>query len=212
MAVVKKSQTQVESELIRYYDAEAERRAALSTEGQRAAGRERALARVLPSPPARLLDLGPGPGRDSRAFGDTGYDVVGLDLSLENAKACAGLGIEALTGSAVHLPFCSEAFDAVWSMSVLMHVTQGAIEEALGEIARVLQPGGVAVIGSWGGPDQSEQLASSRVEVDRNFSRRSDPVWKRMLSEHIGEIEYYETWPHPTGGDWFYQWAEVRRC
>src|SRR5262245_2501977 len=36
---------------------------------------------LLPPPPARLLDLGVGPGWTSLLFGRRGYDVLGQDLA-----------------------------------------------------------------------------------------------------------------------------------
>ncbi len=47
------------------------------------------LARVLPPPPSRLLDLGCGTGEHTRFLAEQGYEVVGVDSSetmLENAR------------------------------------------------------------------------------------------------------------------------------
>ncbi len=206
-----KSQGQIEAELISYYDSQAENRAKLKTEGPRLVAIERAARDVLPRPTASILDLGPGAGRDTSVLLSLGHEVIALDLSMENARHCANLGASALTGSAVSLPFSDDSFDAGWSLSVLMHIANEAIEQALQELARVLRPGGVAIIGSWGGPDHTEQLRSNTVDIERNFSRRSDRVWQDLLTKNLGEITFYETWPHPEDdGDWFYQWAEVR--
>ncbi len=206
-----KSQAQIEAELISYYDSQAENRSQLKTEGRRLRAVERAISNVLPEAPALILDLGPGPGRDVEALVVARRNVVALDLSEENARRCAGQGAMALTGSVVALPFDDNSFDAVWSLSVLMHISNGVIEQALQELGRVLRRGGVAIIGSWGGPDHTEQLLSNSVDIERNFSRRSDRVWRELLTNNLGEIILYETWPHPEDdGDWFYQWAEVR--
>ncbi len=206
-----KSQAQIEVELIRYYDSQAENRAKLQTEGRRLTAIRRAIGDVLPNAPADILDLGPGAGRDTDSLLAAGHGVVAVDLSLENARHCADRGAMALTGSAVSLPFQGNSFDAVWSLSVLMHIADEAIGDVLQEMARILRPGGVAIIGSWGGPDRPEQLPSNNVDIERNFSRRSDRVWQGLLANNLGQITHYETWPHPEhDGDWFYQWAEVR--
>ncbi len=206
-----KSQAQIETELISYYDAQAENRAKLESEGRRRTAINRAISDVLPQATTDILDLGPGAGRDTDSLLAAGHNVTALDLSLENARHCADRGATALTGSAVSLPFANNSFDAVWSLSVLMHIANEAIEHTLQELARVLRTDGVAIIGSWGGPDQTEQLLSNNVDIERNFSRRSDGVWRQLLADHLGEITHYEIWPHPEDdGDWFYQWAEVR--
>ncbi len=206
-----KPQAQIEAELISYYDAQAENRAKLESEGRRRTAIRRAVGEVLPVAPSIILDLGPGAGRDTATLLAAGHQVVAVDLSMENARHCVDRGARALTGSAVLLPFEDNSFDAVWSLSVLMHIANEAIEQALQELARVLRPGGVAIIGSWGGPDHTEQLRSKTVDIERNFSRRSDRIWRRLLTENLGAITFYETWPHPEDdGDWFYQWAEVQ--
>lgn len=203
-----KSTGQIQSELIEYYDAESANRDRLSTEGRRLVGRQRAISSVLPTAPARLLDIGPGPGRDVAALTAAGFEVTAIDLSYENATRCRGHGAMALVGSVSAMPVCSSSFDAIWSMSVLMHVTDEAIAATIGELRRMLRPDGVAVLGVWGRP--TGDSAKTQVDLDRNFFPRSNPEWKRLLSDHLGEIEHYETWPHPEAGDRFYQWAEVR--
>lgn len=53
----------------------------------------RAFADFLPPPPARIIDVGGGPGRYAIALAERGYDVTLLDLSQENlalAKTKAG--------------------------------------------------------------------------------------------------------------------------
>ena len=195
-----KPQHQIESELISYYDAESANRDLLTTEGRRLSGRLRAISSILPKAPARVLDIGSGPGRDCEALIAVGIAVTAIDLSFENATRCVGHGARALVGTAGSLPFRSATFDAIWSMSVLMHVTDHAIAATLRELRRVLRPGGVAVLGTWG--RSAGDTTRNEVDSDRNFFRRSDLEWKSLLISNLGDIEHYENWP--------YQWAEVR--
>lgn len=100
----------------------------------------------------QLLDLGCSWGRWTLAAAKRGFDVVGLDPSLGAlmaAKRVSGsLGIRAryICGDARFLPFRDESFDAVFSYSVLQHLSETDVELALQDIARVLRPGGVSLI------------------------------------------------------------------
>lgn len=97
---------------------------------------------------AQALDLGCGGGTYVRYLAGLGHRVVGLDYSvpsLERAWAAdPGPKGRYLAGDAYGLPFRSAAFDLVVSIGVLQ--TLGEPERALGEMARVLRPGGVLVV------------------------------------------------------------------
>jgi SAM-dependent methyltransferase len=156
----------------------------------------------------RLLEIGIGPGRDAIAFVDRGVTTIGVDLSPAFAIHATNVGAHVALGSARRLPFREAAFDAVWTMSTLMHIPNTAITAALAEIRRVVARGGVAAIGVWGGADVEDHL-SGRYDPPRLFSRRTDDRWLAMLAT-VGTVEHFETWTD--GEDPFhYQWARVRR-
>jgi SAM-dependent methyltransferase len=97
---------------------------------------------LLP-PPCRTLEVGCGEGRVSRDLRERGYDVVGLDPSrtlLAAAREADPAG-DYLLGSAEALPFGAGAFDLVVAYNALMDVDD--MPGAIGEIGRVLGPGGV---------------------------------------------------------------------
>lgn len=96
----------------------------------------------------RVLDLGCGGGTYVRYLAGLGHCAVGLDYSLpslERARA-ADPGPKGLylSGEAYALPFGTASFDLVVSIGVLQ--TLGEPERALGEMARVLRPGGALVV------------------------------------------------------------------
>jgi SAM-dependent methyltransferase len=65
------------------------------------AGQVRRLRRVLPSPPARILDAGCGPGLYAVPLAALGYDVTGIDVSAPALRHARGLVRAAgLTGKA----------------------------------------------------------------------------------------------------------------
>lgn len=84
-----------------------------------------------------VLEVGCGRG----AFQDVVRDWTGVDLAL---SARAHLRKPFVVASAESLPFRSASFAGVWSITVLEHVPDP--ERALEEIARVLEPGGVAYL------------------------------------------------------------------
>ena len=198
----------VEAELAAYYQEESGLRHGRPVEGRRADARDRALAGVLAPLRGRLLlDLGSGPGRDTAALREAGHEVVAVDLAPANARAA---GAPALVASAVELPLADGSVAGVWSMSALMHVPTVAIGAALRELARVVAPGGPLVLGTWGGPDREERLLNPELGLPRLFSRRSDPVWRRLLEREVGRVERFESWTDVGADDWRYQFVEVR--
>lgn len=193
----------VERNLTAYYDEEAADRADRPLEEVRIAARERFVASFEGARPP-LLEVGPGAGRDSAGLSARGFRVVGVDLSIDQLRYARGLGALPAVATARNLPFPAATFDALWTMSTLMHVPNSAIEATLAELHRVLAPGAVAAIGVWGGPDV-ERLGDG----GRLFSRRSDERWRGLLGI-IGTVEVFENW-HPGTDDFWYQWTVVRR-
>ena len=95
-------------------------------------------------PGGRVLDVGCGAGAVAKAVkaARSGLEVFGCDIS-ESALAAAGAepgGVEFRLATAEQLPFGERELDAVWIFDVLEHVDSP--ERVLGEVARVLRPGG----------------------------------------------------------------------
>jgi ubiquinone/menaquinone biosynthesis C-methylase UbiE len=94
----------------------------------------------------RVLEIGAGTGANFRRYPDTVTDLVATEPDphmIERArKHAAELGrpIELHQAPAEELPFEDASFDAVVSILVLCSVTD--LPNALGEIRRVLKPGG----------------------------------------------------------------------
>ena len=109
--------------------------------------------------PRRVLDVATGPaGVARRLASDTPAMIVGVDVSAEMLGqgvanvAGAGLGqrIRFTLGRAEQLPFPDATFDGLTFTYLLRYVADPAI--VLGEIARVVRPGGVVASLDFGVP------------------------------------------------------------
>jgi S-adenosylmethionine-dependent methyltransferase len=111
----------------------------------------RVLETHLPPPPARILDIGGGPGRYSIALAQRGYTVALCDLSpaelrLAEQKAQeAGVRLEGYHNlNALDLSSLpAESFDAVLLMGPLYHLIELAErQQAVAQACQRLKPGG----------------------------------------------------------------------
>jgi SAM-dependent methyltransferase len=92
----------------------------------------------------RVLDLGCGKGRFSRALAEQGAVVVGLDLSA--AMLLGAAHIDRVRASARRLPFGPASFHGVMAVEVFQHLAAASLDEVCREVRRVLRPGGTLVI------------------------------------------------------------------
>jgi SAM-dependent methyltransferase len=97
---------------------------------------------LVPPPGQRTLDLGCGEGRLSRDLKALGHRVTAIDLSPTMVAAAreADPELEVHLADAASLPFEDEAFDLVLAFMSLQDVDD--LKGAVGEAARVLEPGG----------------------------------------------------------------------
>lgn len=143
----------------------------------------------------RVLDAGCGTGYLSRALVRAGAKVTGIDVSpkmiaiAQAGAASAGLAIEHHVASATHLEtLADQSMDAVVSNYVLMDFP--GLEDACTAMARVLVPGGRAVL-VFSHPCFPQGDASGYDPVGYTMSyhwtwsyfgveKRVDPPWKNF--------------------------------
>jgi SAM-dependent methyltransferase len=101
----------------------------------------------LPLPaPARVLEVGCGTGTYVRHLTALGHTVIGVDYALPvlghaRSRQPAGTFVAA---DGYHLPFTDRAFDFAVCIGVLQAVSRP--DQLLGELARVLRPGGLLLV------------------------------------------------------------------
>ena len=90
----------------------------------------------------RVLDVGGGTGRAVRTLPTT--DRVVVDAAAGMVNRARRHGLEAVQGDATRLPIATASTDAVLIVDALHHFPDP--QATLAEIARILKPGGVAVV------------------------------------------------------------------
>jgi len=159
---------------------------------------------VTPRPGSRVLEVGCGPGRFW--LGATAWpsdlSVTLTDLSpgmVEEALATVrGVGcwtdVAAQVADVCGLPFIDASFDVVLAMHMLYHAPDPDL--AVGEIARVLRPGGVAVASTNGETNMTAlfelghaALGGERLDLGaRAFSMESGEA---ILQRHFDEVQVH---------------------
>jgi 2-polyprenyl-6-hydroxyphenyl methylase/3-demethylubiquinone-9 3-methyltransferase len=147
----------------------------------------------------RVLDVGCGGGLLSEPFAAMGCEVTGIDQSLPTLDAASrhaqasGLSIDYRQGDAGALPFADHSFDVVCCCDVLEHVDSPSA--VIGEIARVLKPGGVFFFDTIN-RTLASKLVAIKLAQDCRLTRivpKDVHVWEkfirpaelaRMLREH----------------------------
>jgi ubiquinone/menaquinone biosynthesis C-methylase UbiE len=97
-----------------------------------------------------LLELGYGSGILLPELTRRAHRVAAIDVhdqrdAVDSALRALGVEAELRQASLFELPYEADTFDAVVCLSVFEHLTE--LDAAFAELARVLRPGGVAVVG-----------------------------------------------------------------
>ncbi len=199
----------LDADLIAYYDAEAREERRVEQSELRVRLRKQFAQRLRRERRRRIVDVGAGPGLDVVGWQADGFHAVGVDLALTNVEVMRMRGLSAVNGSLYRLPFRDASFDALWSMSTFVHVPHDRFDDAMNELVRVVRPGGVLGIGTWGGLEFEGVPESGDLRPYRFFSLASHRRWSAMLAEH-GGLELFETHRPDDDLGWQYQFAVIR--
>lgn len=127
----------------------------------------------------RILDVGCGTGTLAIAAAGAAGKVFGVDPSAEmigraTAKAAqARVPAEFRQAQADHLPFSDDSFDCLLSTTVLHCIAPDRLTRSIGEMIRVLRPGGRIFLVDFGGPADERSTFVSRMPPHRDFDVRN---------------------------------------
>jgi ubiquinone/menaquinone biosynthesis C-methylase UbiE len=153
----------------------------------------------------RALDVGCGKGRFARIFQERypAAEMWGLDISQEMLKHVPD-GIQTRAGSMTALPFEDGWFDAAYATESLEHAVE--IDVAVGEICRVVKPGGrIAIIDK-----NVEHFGKLKTpEWERWFGRKE---LERLLGRSCREVrsQFISYWEDVEPDGMFIAWLAIK--
>ena len=147
---------------------------------------------------ATTLEIGIGTGLVAGALARRGFDVLGADISeAMAARARDRLGGRVVVGDARRLPFLDRSIPQAYSVWVL-HVV-GDVQAALGEVGRVLAPGGRYVVAPGLADQPSDEVGRRIHDLERALDperRRDDSVERLTALAPAAGLTVADVVPH----------------
>jgi SAM-dependent methyltransferase len=161
---------------------------------------------LVPTRPARILDLGSGTGRDAAAFAAMGHRVTAVEPTVELRLRAAALHPspriewldDSLPDSARLMARC-ESFDLVMLTAVWMHLDAAQRQRAMPLVAKLVREGGSMILSLRHGPvppgrrmfevgaEETIELAAAaglslllKLEQQEGALRRPGVSWTRL--------------------------------
>ncbi|MBU5354389.1 class I SAM-dependent methyltransferase [Paenibacillus barcinonensis] len=151
------------------------------------------LLQTLPNP-GTILDIGTATARYPIFFANKGFDVVGVDKSLEALKISRENVAEAKLDhkvklyemDATMLEFPHDSFDLVTCMmGTICHLTEAEKKQALANIWYVLKPNGTLVLTSWNPECSFNTFLSFYTVQERELLKQNSLSKKELISLFI---------------------------
>ncbi len=150
---------------------------------------------------SKILDLGCGPGIESKKMSDKDIDVCGMDLSPELIKIAKEHTPKAtfIIGNMLEtFPFVNNSFDGVFAKASLLHIPKDKIHLVIKEMARVLKTGGIIHIAVKKGDGEHEVIENDYgYEYKRFFSLWQPEELSKIFQEFNLKILSAEQWQNP---------------
>lgn len=157
-----------------------------------------------------LLEIGAGAGHEAAYFAAAGLSVMATDISPENVARCRAKGVDAEVADFYRLAYLENTYDAVWAASCLVHVPDRDLDVVLGEIGRVLRPGGLLFVGLWGGDPGEGIWEDDPYDPPRFYAVRTDEGARSRLSDWFTVERFDALEPEADAHGLHYQAAVLR--
>jgi SAM-dependent methyltransferase len=142
---------------------------------------DRALLRALvdETPPGALIaDVGCGPGHVAAFLASNGANSLGIDLSPEMVELARRLhpSVDFSVGDMLSLPAPDGGWGSMVALYSVIHLEDDELAVACAEFARVLRPGGLALIAFHGGSEVRHlgDWWGTAVSIDVHFRSADD--------------------------------------
>jgi SAM-dependent methyltransferase len=147
-----------------------------------------------------VCDMGCGPGHIARYLQDHGVEVCGVDLSPAMVERALRLtpGVEFRQGDMMALDVSDGMWAGIVAFYSIIHIPRGDMTQALGELWRVLRPGGILLLAFHIGDDSIhlDEWWGQKVCVDFFFFRSDEmATYLREVGFDVEEIIEREPYP-----------------
>jgi ubiquinone/menaquinone biosynthesis C-methylase UbiE len=143
----------------------------------------------------KMLDLGCGAGRHCVLLANSGFEVVGMDISKSALKMARGwvrkekLGNVALVrATMMNLPLNDSCLDAVVSVSVIHHAFRKDIVATVNEVYRILGKDGLFLA-------NLASVKDSRFGTGRKLEDNTFWILEAFEEKRFGELHHFFTRP-----------------
>jgi SAM-dependent methyltransferase len=147
-----------------------------------------------------ICDLGCGPGHVTEYLSRFNVNVIGLDLSSGILKQARAMHSEIvfLQGNMLDLPFADAKLAGIIAFYSIIHFDNHQVARAFAEMARVLRPGGLVLLGVHVGRDVVHVNELWGIPVDFDAVYFDLPELVGNLESHgFKVIETIQREPHP---------------
>ena len=150
---------------------------------------------------AKVLDLGCGPGIETKKLLMRGFDVQGFDLSeglLKIAREKVPSALFLQGDMLAKLPYDDGYFDGVFAKASLLHIPKEKIDVVLSEICRILKPKGILHIALKKGDGEKIVVENDYgYEYQRFFSYWQPEELQDIFRQYNLKILKQDFWTNP---------------
>lgn len=134
----------------------------------------------------KILDVGFGSGRDMIYFKSLGYDIVGIDTSVEFVKNMKKQGFNVKLESVCEMNYENE-YDGIWACASLLHIKRERLEDVIIKCVNALKENGILYC--------SFKYGDKEVEKDcRYFNYINEEIINFIIkNNNLKPVEFYQS-------------------